>query len=81
MKTFDAKIELSDANYNAMMARASGQSDVQMVNSIVTGWCEPYAAADAQAALAKLVPLGEKYLAAPESVKLEVDVMLQPFQS
>lgn len=29
--------------------------------------------------LTQLVPLGAKYLAAPESIKLEVDAMLEPF--
>lgn len=81
MKTFEAKIELSDADYAAMMARASGQSDVQMVNSIVTGWCAPYAAQDYQAQLEKLAPLGEKYLSAPANVQAEVDKILDPFQS
>lgn len=80
MKTFAAEITLSDENYAAMKARASGMSDEAMVNSIVTGWCEPYAAADQQAALEELVPLGAKYLAAPDSVKLEVDAKLAPYE-
>lgn len=81
MKTFDAKISLSGENYAAMQARASGQSDSAMVTSIVVEWCAPYAAQDRQAELEKLAPLSARYLAAPDSVKLEVDAALAPYDS
>lgn len=81
MKTFTSTIQLPDDYYASMMARASGQTDAEMANSIVNGWCEPYAAADQQAALQKLVPLGIQYEAAPDDVKKEVDALLAPYQN
>jgi len=39
------------------------------------GYVDAYSAEQ----LAKLKPLGEKYNAAPESVKLEVDALLEPY--
>lgn len=51
MKTFTADISISDEHYEAMSSRSSGMSDSDMVQSIVTEWCTPYAAADAEAKL------------------------------
>ena len=80
MKTFTAQIELSDADYAAMMKRASGATDAQMANSIVNGWCGPYAEADRQEALRQLIPLGIQYDAAPVHIKEQVDALIAPYQ-
>ena len=80
MKTFAVEISISEGNYAAMKARASGMSDAEMINSIVTGWCEPYAAEDRQGRLQELIPLGARYLAAPPEVKQAVDAQLAPYE-
>lgn len=48
---------------------------------IVGGQTDKNMAAYNAAQLAKLVPLGEKYLAAPSSVQESIDEQLAPYQS